>query len=180
MGGQGSGRKPLNPKPIELGKNAQRIMAISKLRDLNAKKPIDTDNASQIHRRFDEFLMVCAENDLKPTVADFCVALGVDRSTMTRWKSGKVNKPPEVVKELQQCMAFLNAFAEHLLVDNDTSPASAIFYTANSHEGYSDAREIKISAAEVLDQTSTKQLEEKYSRVLEIEATDVDFEEVDE
>lgn len=178
MGGQGSGRKPLNPKPVELGKNAQRIIAISKLRELNTKHPINPDSASDVHKRFDEFTQVCMEFDLKPTVADFCVALGIDRSTLTRWKNGKVNKPPELIKELQSCLAFLNAFSEHLLVDNDTSPASAIFYTANAHEGYSDAREIKISAAEVLDQTSTKQLEDKYSRVMEIEAVDVDFTEV--
>ena len=180
MGGQGSGRKPLNPKPEPLGKNTQRIIALSAIRELNVKHPLNpkTMTAADIEKRFDEFVKVCADNDLKPIIEDFALALGIDRTTLFRWRNGTAQKSPEIIAKLTECMSFLNAFSGHILVDNDTNPASAIFHTSNSFEGYSDARELKISAAEQLDRPTTEQLADKYARVELIEAVDVEYEEV--
>lgn len=182
MGGQGSGRKPLNREPVELGKNTQRIIALSAIRDLNVKHPLNskTMTAEDINRRFEDFLKVCANNDLKPIIEDFALALGIDRTTLFRWRNGEHKKSPEVVAKLTECISFLNAFSGHILVDNDTNPASAIFHTSNNFEGYSDARELKISAAEQLDRPTTEQLADKYARAELIEAIDVEYEEVKE
>ena len=178
MGGEGSGRRP-NPKPIEeLGVNARRNKALLEIRELNKNKKVNTDSASAIHQRFNEFVEVCIKYDLKPTMEDFCLALGINRSTMTRWKNGVIKKPKEVIEEIGECVSYLNAAASHYLVDGGTPPVSAIFNMANNFDDYHDAREIRVAAAEQLEQTSTKQLEEKYSRMQLIEATDVDFEEV--
>ena len=176
MGGKGSGRRP-NPKPIEeLGVNARRNMALLEIRELNKNKKVNTDDAKAIHNRFNEFAEVCIKYDLKPTMEDFCLALGINRSTMTRWKNGVIKKPQEVIQEIEECVAFLNAAASHYLVDGGTPPVSAIFNMANNFDDYHDAREIKVAAAERLDETSTKQLEEKYNKI--IEAIDTDYTEV--
>ena len=102
MGGQGSGRKPLNPKPEPLGKNTQRIIALSAIRELNVKHPLNpkTMTAADIEKRFDEFVKVCADNDLKPIIEDFALALGIDRTTLFRWRNGTAQKSPEIIAKL--------------------------------------------------------------------------------
>ena len=189
MGGKGSGRKPgytPSENQIEAARrNAKKMQELRKIPEgKNAETgaflikvftlpPIDYTDAEQVQNRLVEYVTICYENDQKPTQEGAAMALGFSRTTWQNVISGKTKRSPQVVAIMQNFQNYLNAYISQIMLDNRTNPVSAIFTLKNNFENYKDVQEHRFTY-DIENLKTREQLEEKYSRAIEVEFTDVE------
>lgn len=122
-------------------------------------KPVSFESAEEIDERIETYFDICQQNDMKPSVAGFSLALGVDRRRLWEIITGKVVKPDAVVDSLKRAYLILNAQMEDYMQNGKINPVSGIFLMKNSFQ-YQDKQEIQVSAnqpdAETPDQIAQK------------------------
>ena len=105
---------------------------------------IDPHNAEEVKQRTIDYFLLCQENDMKPSVAGYALALGVTRHTLKTWLNGKVKTSNEVKEVLEKAYAVLNALMESWMQDGKIYPVAAIFLAKNSF-GYKDISDVVIT-----------------------------------
>lgn len=122
-------------------------------------KPVSFESAEEIDERIETYFDICQQNDMKPSVAGFSLALGVDRRRLWEIITGKVVKPDAVTDSLKRAYLILNAQMEDYMQNGKINPVSGIFLMKNSFQ-YQDKQEIQVSAnqpdAETPDQIAQK------------------------
>lgn len=138
-------------------------------------KPVSFESAEEIMDRTDEYFSICQQNDMKPSVAGYALALGVDRKTLWRIITGETVKPEAVRHSLKRAYLILNAQMEDYMQNGKINPVSGIFLMKNSFQ-YQDRQEIQVSA-NAADSESPEQLAGKYADAIPANFAESDTEE---
>ena len=107
----------------------------------------EKDNPDIIQARIDQYLELCEQNKIMPTVSGLALSFGINRATLWDWMTntrGTV-KNPEVVDILKTAYAAINTQYEELLTEGKMIPVSAFFLLQNNH-GYKNQTDHVISA----------------------------------
>lgn len=140
----------------EPGDNARYIRHNMMLYNLD---PLSLDDAEEVKERTQTYFEICAENDMKPSVAGYALALGIDRTTLWKIINGIVVKPDAVRNALKRPYLVLNAQLEDYMQNGKVNPVTGIFLSKN-HFAYQDKQEIEVAARQ--DETeSPEQIEQK-------------------
>lgn len=135
-------------------------------------KPVSFESAEEIDERIETYFDICQQNDMKPSVAGFSLALGVDRRRLWEIITGKVVKPDAVTDSLKRAYLILNAQMEDYMQNGKINPVSGIFLMKNSFQ-YQDKQEIEVSANQS-DAESAEQLTAKYADAIPVDFTEND------
>lgn len=153
-------------EPGEISEMLRNGMAIYSL------PPIDTNDAKQVEQRANEYFQICAERDMKPSVAGFAMALGIDRRTLWTWVNEKRDKPTDVVDTLKKAYQILNFAIEEYMQNGKINPVSGIFLMKNNF-GYADKSEVVLTPNNPLGESrSQAELEQKYLDALPAESAE--------
>ena len=124
-------------------------------------KPVSFESAEEVEERTETYFEICQQNDMKPSVAGYALALGISRKTLWEIVSGRLVKPPAVCDMLKRAYLVLNAQMEDYMQNGKINPVSGIFLMKNSFQ-YQDKQEIQVSASQG-DAESPDQLASKYA-----------------
>lgn len=130
---------------LEPGDNA-KFMRVNMV--LFNMEKIDMKDIDAVQSRINEFFMLYASNDMKPTVAGMAMALGMDRKTLWAIKNNqpangqgwKYNLPPEVSDTIKKAYFLMENMWETYMNSGKMNPISGIFLGKNNF-GYSDKQE---------------------------------------
>ena len=105
----------------------------------------DMTSVEAVEERARDYFTLCAERDMKPTVAGFAFAFGVDRRTMWAWVNGsKRDLSAEIIHSLKKSYRLLNSLMEDYMQNGKINPVSGIFLMKNNM-GYADQTEIVVT-----------------------------------
>lgn len=127
------------------------------------QKPDMTDPEA-VFGRIKEYFQICAEDDMKPSVAGLALAFEVHRKTLWAWANGiDSDYLPAASRDLiKKAYQFLNAQMEDYAQNGKVNPVTAIFLMKN-HFGYADKQELVLTPNQQLgDQVSPEDLQRKY------------------
>jgi hypothetical protein len=131
--------------------------------------PVTFESAEEVKERTITYLDICEQNDMKPSVAGYALALGIDRVNLWRIVTGATVKPAEVRNVLKRAYDLLNAQMEDYMQNGKINPVSGIFLMKNAW-GYKDKQEIEVSANRS-DAESPDQLASKYADAIPVDFT---------
>lgn len=131
--------------------------------------PVTFESAEEVKERTITYLDICEQNDMKPSVAGYALALGIDRVNLWRIVTGATVKPAEVRNVLKRAYDLLNAQMEDYMQNGKINPVSGIFLMKNAW-GYKDKQEIEVSASQG-DAESPDQLASKYADAIPVDFT---------
>ena len=151
-------RRPDSTVQAEPGDNAKFTRHNRMLYEL---VPVTFESAEEVKERTTTYLDICEQNDMKPSVAGYALALGIDRSTLWKIVTGASVKPEAVRNVLKRAYYLLNAQMEDYMQNGKINPVSGIFLMKNAW-GYKDKQEIEVSANNS-DAESPDQLASKYA-----------------
>ena len=143
-------------------------MAVSELSE--EKLEIATATPEDVRNRVKAYFGLCAQNDMKPSIAGLALAFGVTRATLWNWVNGMIQSVPEANrKALEQAYIALNAQMEDYMQNGKINPVAGIFLMKNNL-GYEDKKEFTVAPGNPLGQdTPSEELRRKY-----LEAVDTD------
>lgn len=165
----GTGNPALTGKAFdqEEGRNRKYILSAMSLWELPA---IDLKDEEQIKERTDTYFAMMAEQDMKPTVVGYAMALGLDRRQL--WAlvndqpySGRgyvYDIPPRCADRIKKGYKTMEFLWESYMQNGAVNPVSGIFLGKN-HYGYKDQQETVVVTPNLLgDGADQKQLEQRY------------------
>ena len=159
-------RRPDSTVQAEPGDNAKFTRHNRMLYEL---VPVTFESAEEVKERTTTYLDICEQNDMKPSVAGYALALGIDRSTLWKIVTGASVKPEAVRNVLKRAYYLLNAQMEDYMQNGKINPVSGIFLMKNAW-GYKDKQEIEVSANNS-DAESPDQLASKYADAIPVNFT---------
>lgn len=126
--------------------------------------PVDTSDPVQVERRIQEYMELCGQHDMKPTVKGFCNALRIDRTTLFEWKRGTYRANTHQAVALR-AYDLLEELWEGYMQNGKINPVSGIFLGKNNF-GYQDKQEYVVTpntgAPEAVDVAT---IEAKYAEL---------------
>lgn len=157
------------------GDNTRLIEQTMKIMELGR---VDKKDPEQVKARISEYLSICSQSDMKPSVAGLALAFGVHRTTLWGWANSRGTKdmPEESCNLVKVAYLALNALVESYAQEGKMNPTMAVFLLSN-HFGYRDVKAVDLNVGndEGEKQASPEELQAKY-----LETVDVDCEVVDE
>lgn len=168
------GRRPGSGNPALTGKafddsdekNTKYILSAMSLWDLPT---ISLDDEEQIQERTNTYFSMMAEQNMKPTVIGYAMALGISRKEL--WAivndqpyNGKtmVNIAPNCGRVIKKGYRTMEYLWESYMQNGAVNPVSGIFLGKN-HYGYKDRQETVVVTPNLLgDGESAERLEQKY------------------
>lgn len=124
----------------ESGDNARYLahaMAVMNMPPINKNDPI------QVERRIQEYMVLCEQYDMKPTVKGFCNALRISRTTLFEWKRGTY-RPGTHQEIVVRAYDLLEELWENYMQNGKINPVSGIFLGKNNF-GYQDKQEYVVT-----------------------------------
>lgn len=129
--------------------------------------PIDVSDVNQVERRIQEYMILCNDYDMKPTVKGFCNALRISRTTLFEWKRGtyRANTHQEMI-----CRAYdlLEELWENYMQNGKINPVSGIFLGKNNF-GYADKQEYVLTPNRQQETLDVATIEAKYAELPDYE-----------
>jgi len=117
----------------------------------------DPNDIVEVDNRIEQYLTLCMQNMVSPTIAGLALSLGIDRMTLWNWineRNGTI-KNPDVIYSLKTIYSAISAQYEELLTEGKIVPVSAIFLMKNNH-GYKDQTDHVVTARQ--EQQETEEL----------------------
>lgn len=143
----------------EPGDNRKYILHSLRLADLGK---VDLTSTEEVAQRITTYFEICAEDDMKPSVAGLALALDIDRTYLWEIRAGRKGKNPEVANTLKRAMKILDLQMVDYMQNGKINPVSGIFLMKNNF-GYADKQEVILTPNSPLGDTKdTKELEERY------------------
>lgn len=130
-------------------------------------EPVRYDNPAELERRIQLYFSQCDENNLFPSVTGLSLFLGIDRSTLWKWKTAKRRENDQrYIDIIQRAYDVIEeSMIQEMLSGGVKNPISAIFYLKNLH-GYTDGIENKHSdTSEVPTAKKIAEITERYNIV---------------
>lgn len=141
-------------------KNAAYLNFALKTWDL---KRVDLDDIQQISDRIAWYFEICAEGNMKPTVAGLANSLGINRMTIWNWRNG-IGRPQNA-EIILKAYDKLEELWEMYMLNGMVNPASGIFLGKNLF-GYKDVQDIIVQPKKPLGDTIDAEfIEEKYAEL---------------
>ena len=138
---------------------------------------VDMNDNEAVAARVYEYFNICADEDMKPSVAGLALALDIDRRRLWEIREGKTGKNPAVSDTLKKAMKLLDCQMVDYMQNGKINPVSGIFLMKNNF-GYADKQEVTITPNNPLgDSTDIKALEERYRESVPIDTDGVDLDE---
>ena len=127
---------------LEPGDNA-KFMRVNMV--LFNMEKIDMTDIDAVQSRINEFFMLYASNDMKPTVAGMAMALNMDRRRLWEIKTGNKgistpDLPPCVQDTIKKAYNLMENLWETYMNSGKVNPVSGIFLGKNNY-GYQDKTE---------------------------------------
>jgi hypothetical protein len=147
---------------VESGANTKFLAHALAVRSL---PPIDTSDPVAVENRINEYFVLCAENDIKPSVKGFLNALRVAKSTLWEWKTGGFRSGTH---QAIICEAYdvLEALWEDYMMNGKINPVSGIFLGKNNF-GYADKQEYVLTPNQQKEIIDPAIIEAKYAELPE-------------
>ncbi len=111
---------------------------------------INTANRSEVEERMWWYFEKCITDDMKPSVAGLCLALGISRQAWQTWGTGEHRDYADLVEKARQVMASI---MEDYMLHGKINPVTGIFLMKNNL-GYSDKSEMVITPHNPLGETT--------------------------
>ena len=164
--GTGGNKRPDSTAQLEPGDNRKFLEHDLKMWDWPA---VDMTKPEAVTERIGNYFRICAEDDMKPSVAGMALAFGMDRRRLWEIVNGVVgtnsvthNVAPEARDSLKKAYYFLNAQMENYMQNGKINPVAGIFLMKNNM-GYADKQEVVLTPNQQLgDQVPAEDLEKKY------------------
>ena len=148
----------VHTEPGDNRKYLEHSMVMLDWPDVNVREP------EQVKERMGMYFALCAQDDMKPSVAGMALAFGVDRKTIWAWANGVDSKtlPAESRNLIKKAYQLLNAQMESYMQNGKINPVAGIFLMKNNM-GYADKQEVVLTPNQQLgDQVPAEDLEKKY------------------
>lgn len=143
----------------EPGDNRKYILHSLRLADL---PKVDLKSVEEVTQRIRDYFTICAEDDMKPSVAGLALAMDIDRTYLWEIRAGRKGKNPDVANTLKKAMKLLDLQMVDYMQNGKINPVSGIFLMKNNF-GYADKQEVVLTPNNPLGDTKdTKELEERY------------------
>ena len=159
--GTGGNKRPDSTAQLQPGDNRKFLEHDLRMWDWPA---VDMTKPEAVTERIGNYFRICAEDDMKPSVAGMALAFGIDRMTLWRWVNGIESAyiPTESRDLLKKAYQFLNAQMEDYAQNGKINPVAAIFLMKN-HFGYQDKQEVVLTPNNQLGEAaSAEELQQKY------------------
>ena len=156
--------RPDSTVQAEPGDNARYIRHNMMLYEL---EPISFQSAAEVKERTVAYFSICEQNDMKPSVAGYALALGISRQELWRIVTGQSVKADGVRDALKRTYNVLNAQMEDYMQNGKVNPVTGIFLSKN-HFGYQDKQEIEVAAKQDAE-SSPEQLAQKYADAIPVD-----------
>lgn len=148
------GRSETMQPHTEPGDNSKYIYHSMRLADL---PKVDRHDVKAITKRVRDYFMICAEEDMKPSVAGLALAFGVNRKTIWEWANeDSVRSDP-----IRKAYAILNVQMEDYMQNGKINPVSGIFLLKNNM-GYTDKQEVVITPNALGETADSSQIAQSY------------------
>ena len=143
---------------------------IAKALTLAEMKPIDLSDPAQFQKRIEDYFVMMANSDTKPTVAGLALLLnGMTRQQLYRivYKDGfKDALPEETVRIIRAAYATMEELWEGYMLHGQINPVSGIFLGKN-HYGYQDKSEVAVTHEKVESAPKLDKIAERYALPVE-------------
>lgn len=105
--------------------------------------PVDISDPVQVEQRINDYMVLCTQNDMKPTVKGFCNALRITRQTLFDWRHGnfRAGTHQDVILRAYD---LLEELWENYMQNGKINPVSGIFLGKNNF-GYADKQEYVVT-----------------------------------
>lgn len=97
-----------------------------------------------VKERVRTYFEICAEDDMKPSVAGLAVAFSMDRKCLWEYRTGAIGKSEEVRNTLKQAVSLLDLQMVDYMQNGKINPVSGIFLMKNNF-GYADKQEVVVT-----------------------------------
>lgn len=164
-------RKPKNtyaPSTVDLPEgdnNKFTSMALELMKMPN----IDNTNPQQVQQRIIDYFQLCANYDLKPTIAGLGLCIGLDRRRLWEIKNDVENRnlniPTETRNIIKATYVSMEQLWESYMVNGKINPVSGIFLGKNNF-GYKDVQDHVITP-NTTTTIDVKTIENKYDELPE-------------
>ena len=107
---------------------------------------IDINDSSEVQKRIDDYFSICAEDDIKPSIASLALAFSVSRFDLYDYVNGRNEKIKNIesIHILKNAYNTINSYYEHMMNNGKINPVAGIFLMKNNM-GYKDNTEHTIS-----------------------------------
>lgn len=157
----------------EPGDNRKYILHSLRLADL---PKCDLKSVEDVTQRIKDYFTICAEDDMKPSVAGLALAMDIDRTYLWEIRTGKTGKDPVVVNSIKKAMKILDLQMVDYMQNGKINPVSGIFLMKNNF-GYTDEQKLVVQPEQPLGNAEDpKKIEEKYTESVVIDTTAEDIE----
>lgn len=170
--GSGGNSRPDSTVQTLPGDNTKYIKHSMRLAELSKISYNDTE---AVRKRIMEYFTICAEDDMKPSVAGLALAMDIDRRDLWEIRVGKLGKNEEVRDLLKKAMKILDLQMTDYMQNGKINPVSGIFLMKNNF-GYTDKQEVIVTPQSPLgDSPDRKALEDRYvDAVVDVDPADSD------
>lgn len=143
----------------EPGDNRKYILHSLRLAEL---PKLNLTSVEEVTQRIKDYFTICADDDMKPSVAGLALAMDIDRRYLWEIREGRKGKDPAVADTLKKAMKILDLQMVDYMQNGKINPVSGIFLMKNNF-GYADKQEVVLTPNNPLGDTKdTKELEEQY------------------
>ena len=143
----------------EPGDNRKYILHSMRLYDL---PKCNLKSVEDVTQRIADYFAICAEDDMKPSVAGLALAMDITKEYLWEIRVGRKGKNPDVADTIKKAMKLLDLQMVDYMQNGKINPVSGIFLMKNNF-GYADKQEVIVTPNNPLGDTKdTKELEERY------------------
>lgn len=130
---------------------------------------IDLKDVKAVQKRIEEYFVLYANADMKPTVAGMAMALGISRKTLwaithdapTGGAGYKTALPPQVADSIKKAYFLLENLWESYMNSGKINPVSGIFLGKNNF-GYQDKTEYVVTPNTQHDDYDPEDIRRRY------------------
>lgn len=125
-------------------------------------EPVRTTEEAE--KRTEEYFIRCATKGIKPTVEEYCFALGVRRTTVFRWENGIQGAvDSNVIKKAKE---FISIYDARAVMEGKLNPVTYIFRSKNYY-GMRDQQDVVVTP-NTLESRSREELIKEAEQVVEL------------
>lgn len=128
--------------------------------------PIDLNDAEAVKERTENYLLMCVQYCMSPSIPSYALALGTSAQGLEEIFADKRHNI-EAQKEIAKGVSKIETVVVNKVIGGKINPVTAIFMLKN-HFGYKDSSEISLRGSMVTARPDPKALEDKYKNIEDI------------
>jgi len=160
------------------GKQNDNSRFLSTTLQFSGMEPVDLYNPYAVRERTAKYFQMKIDQEEKPGVAEFALALGIDRRRLWEIKVGQPmgnltekNYPQETVDIIRKAYVIFETQWEKYTLNGKINPVAAIFYGVNNF-GYKDVKQVvhAQTSDNSVEPFNPEDIRAKYAKHVEIPA----------